>query len=167
MEVNGELREYMVYVPENSSEKFPDGAPVVFVFPGDSQTDKVFLDAAGWWKVAKEEGFVMVTICEQYNKKAIAVSHKDTDLFYEQLKEEILGNSAYHVDPSRVYATGQSAGSMNSQSFAITHPEYFAAVASTSGVVSADDAVTKVTGENGTVSNQSIPVYQILSLIHI
>lgn len=161
MEVNGELREYMVYVPENSSEKFPDGAPVVFVFPGDSQTDKVFLDAAGWWKVAKEEGFVMVTICEQYNKKAIAVSHKDTDLFYEQLKEEILGNSAYHVDPSRVYATGQSAGSMNSQSFAITHPEYFAAVASTSGVVSADDAVTKVTGENGTVSNQSIPVYQI------
>jgi hypothetical protein len=29
---------------------------VVFVWPGNSQTYKVFFDAAQWWKVAEREG---------------------------------------------------------------------------------------------------------------
>ena len=42
MMVNGFLREYMTYVPESAAKLWPDGAPVLFVFAGNSQTDKVF-----------------------------------------------------------------------------------------------------------------------------
>lgn len=131
IEVNGQVREYSVYVPENSNEKFPEGAPVVFVFPGNAQTDRVFMDATSWWKVADDEGIIIVTICEQYNEKATSVSHVDTQEFYELLRVEI--NEDYNVDPTRFYASGQSAGSLSSQAFGYVHPEYFAAIASTSG----------------------------------
>ena len=175
-EVNGQLREYSVYVPENSAEKFPDGAPVVFVFPGNAQTDRVFMDATAWWKVADDEGFIVVTICEQYNAKATAVSHVDTAEFYRILREEI--KKDYSVDEARFYATGQSAGSLSSQAFGYVHPEYFAAIASTSGcgdpqysgliLTAGKVKPEQVTGdmpeipeEDNTVANASVPTYMI------
>jgi poly(3-hydroxybutyrate) depolymerase len=147
MVVNGYVREYMVYVPETAKKLWGDKAPVLMVFPGDSQTDKVFLDATQWWQVAQEKGFVLTIVCEQYNNSSVAVSHKDNNIFYPQLREEILKN--YDVDPARIYATGQSAGSMASQGFAITNPEFFAAVASTSGAST----------PSASSSNKMIPVY--------
>ena len=131
IEVNGQLREYSVYVPKNAEEKFPEGSPVIFVFPGNAQTDRVFMDATAWWEVANDEGIIIVTICEQYNDKATAVSHVDTLEFYRLLREQI--NKDYKVDATRFYASGQSAGSLSAQAFGYIHPEYFAAIASTSG----------------------------------
>ncbi|SNT48334.1 hypothetical protein SAMN05421812_10787 [Asanoa hainanensis] len=64
-----------------------DRAPVVFVWPGNSQTDKVFFDAAQWWKVAEREGFVLVTVCEQYSNTSVSVSHRDSHAFYRQLRD--------------------------------------------------------------------------------
>ena len=58
--VNGYFREYMVYVPESATQIWGDKAPVLYVFPGDSQTDMVFLDATQWWKVARDEGFIQI-----------------------------------------------------------------------------------------------------------
>jgi poly(3-hydroxybutyrate) depolymerase len=161
MIVNGQPREYMVYVPDSAKKLWGDKAPVMFVFPGDSQTDRVFLDATQWWKVADEKGFVFAIICEQYNKSSVAVSHKDKDLFYQALREEILKN--YKVDATRVYATGQSAGSMISQSFAVGKPEYFAAVASTSGPAAPDSTgiLTMMEGTKFAASNKMIPSYLI------
>jgi poly(3-hydroxybutyrate) depolymerase len=132
----------------------------VFVWPGNSQTDKVFFDAAQWWKVAEREGCILVTICEQYSNTSVSVSHRDSVAFFRQLRDVMLAE--YPVDPTRFYSTGQSAGSQVTQNFAIAFPEYFAAVASTS--------FTAAPGTSGTVSmdgvaypaaGRMIPTYQI------
>ena len=134
MMVNGYIREYMVYVPRSAKKLWGNAAPVMWVWAGNSQTDKVFLDATQWWKVAKDEGIILVIPCEQYSNNSVSVSHKDNDLFFRQLREVIIRD--YGADPTRFYSTGQSAGSMASQSFAIAKPEYYAAIASTSGTSS-------------------------------
>ena len=145
MMVNGYIREYMVYVPDSAKKLWGNAAPVMWVWAGNSQTDKVFLDATQWWKVARDEGFILVIPCEQYSNTSISVSHRDSDLFFQQLREVIIRD--YGVDPTRFYSTGQSAGSMLSQSFAIALPEYFAAVASTSGPsVPSSDGTVRIDG---------------------
>ena len=164
MMVNGFIREYMVYVPESAKQLWGNAAPVMWVWAGNSQTDKVFLDATQWWKVARDEGFILVIPCEQYSNTSISVSHKDNDVFFRQLREVIVRD--YDVDPTRFYSTGQSAGSMSSNAFAIALPEYFAAIASTSGtsVPSADGTVTIDGLSGGTVypaSYEMIPNYMI------
>jgi len=132
MVVNGYVREYMVYVPDSAAKLWPNGAPVLFVFPGDSQTDKVFFYATQWWRVADKEGVILVIICEQYSRNSTVVSHKDNEYFVPQLLKVVKDN--YNVDDTRFYATGQSAGSVAVQGFGMSNPEYFAAIASTSGV---------------------------------
>jgi poly(3-hydroxybutyrate) depolymerase len=160
MTVAGAVREYLVYTPRNARRRWPDGAPVVFVWPGNSQTDKVFFDAASWWKVAEREGFILVTICEQYSVNSVSVSHRDSDAFYRQLREVM--TTEYDVDPTRFYSTGQSAGSAVTQNFAIAFPEYFAAVASTSFTAAPDAAGdVAVDGIEYPASGAVIPTYQI------
>jgi poly(3-hydroxybutyrate) depolymerase len=156
MTVNGYLREYLVYAPRSARRN----APVLFVWPGNSQTDKVFLDATQWWKVAEREGFLLVVICEQYSVNSVSVSHRDSLAFYHQLRDTITAD--YDVDPARFYSTGQSAGSSVTQNLAIAFPEYFAAVASTS-FTAAPDAAGNITldGVAHPASRRPIPTYQI------
>lgn len=132
MLVEGELREFQVYVPGSAQKLWPNGAPVVFIFAGNSQTDKVFFHNTLWWKVADKEGCILAIPCETYSSSSTSVSHAHTGAFYEKLAAYITEH--YRVDPTRFYATGQSAGSFAVQGFGITHPEYFAAIASTSGL---------------------------------
>ena len=87
MTVEGFVREYLVYVPRSARRLWRDRAPVVFVWPGNSQTDKVFFDATQWWKVAEREGFILVTVCEQYSNTSVSVSHRDSNTFYRQLRD--------------------------------------------------------------------------------
>jgi poly(3-hydroxybutyrate) depolymerase len=160
MTVEGFLREYLVHVPRSAHRLWRDKAPVVFVWPGNSQTDKVFFDAAQWWKVAEREGFVLVVVCEQYSNTSISVSHRDSLAFFRQLRDVMVRQ--YPVDPTRFYSTGQSAGSAVTQNLAIAFPEYFAAVASTSftAAPSADGTIT-MDGVPHPASGQTIPTYQI------
>lgn len=160
MTVGGRLREYIVYVPDSARRRWGRRAPVVFVWPGNSQTDKVFFDSAQWWQVARAEGCVLVVICEQYSVSAISVSHTDSDLFFRQLRE--LVTREYDVDPTRFYSTGQSAGSGVSQFFAAAKPEYFAAVASTS-FAPAPDASGNLAFEGATypAARRPIPTYLV------
>ena len=163
MMVNGYIREYMVYVPHSAKHIWGHAAPVMWVWAGNSQTDKVFLDATQWWKVAKQKGFILVIPCEQYSNTSVSVSHKDNDLFFRQLREVILRD--YGADPTRFYSTGQSAGSMASQSFAIAKPEYYAAIASTSGTSSPDAngnvIIDGISGTGYPATYQMIPNYMI------
>jgi poly(3-hydroxybutyrate) depolymerase len=156
MQVAGYVREYLVYRPRTARRK----APVVFVWPGDSQTDKVFVDATQWWKVAEREGILLVFVCEQYSRTSVVVSHRDSLAFFRQLRETI--TARYDVDPTRFYSTGQSAGSQVTQNLAIAYPEYFAAVASTS-FPAAPDAAGAVTldGVAYPASGKKIPNYLI------
>jgi len=156
MEVAGFVREYLVYVPQSAGHK----APVMFVWPGDSQTDKVYVDATQWWKVAEREGFILVFICEQYSSRSVVVSHRDSHAFFRQLRDTI--TAQYDADPSRFYSTGQSAGSSVTQNFAIAFPEYFAAVATTSFPAAPNAAGNvSIDGTAYPASRLSIPNYMI------
>ncbi|SDD78409.1 hypothetical protein [Glycomyces harbinensis] len=159
MEVEGFVREYLVHVPE-TAERWSGRAPVVFVWPGNTQTDKVFFEAAQWWKVAEREGCILVVVCEQYSASPISVSHRDSLAFYQQLRDMVI--EEYPADPTRLYSTGQSAGSAVTQNFAMAFPEYFAAVASTSFTTAPDDSgnVT-IDGTAYPASGQMIPNYQV------
>jgi len=158
MEVNGFVREFMVYEPDSAAKLWPSGAPVIFVYPGDSQTDKVFWPATQWWKVAEKEGVILATVCEQYSRNATVVSHKDNDYFTPQLIAFVKAN--YRVDETRFYATGQSAGSVASQGLGMSNPEYFAAVASTSGVGNFNAAAWEA--QLKTASYKPMPTYAII-----
>lgn len=165
--VNGYIREYMIYVPDSARRLWGNAAPVLWVWAGNSQTDRVFLDATQWWKVAQEKGFILVIPCEQYDdvfqNNPVQVTHKDCYPFFQQLREILVNN--YPVDPTRFYLTGQSAGSMISQAFAMAFPEYFAAVASTSAVPRRDSQgnviIDGIVGAAYPLKNQMIPSYLI------
>ncbi|KUL29698.1 hypothetical protein ADL15_26685 [Actinoplanes awajinensis subsp. mycoplanecinus] len=156
MQVAGYVREYLVYRPRSARRK----APVLFVWPGDSQTDKVFVDATQWWKVADREGVVLVVVCEQYSRTSVVVSHRDSLTFFRRLRDTI--TARYDVDPTRFYSTGHSAGSGVTQNLAIAFPEYFAAVASSS-FPAAPNAAGTVTLDGVTypARRQKIPNYLI------
>lgn len=160
MEVAGFVREYLVYVPESAGQLWGDRAPVVFVWPGNSQTDRVFFDSTQWWQVARDEGCILVFICEQYSASSVSVSHRDSDLFFRQLRDVVINE--YGADPTRFYSTGQSAGGRVSQVFAVAKPEYFAAVATTSFPVAPNSAgAVDLEGVSYPATGQPIPTYQI------
>ncbi|NUT33377.1 MAG: hypothetical protein HOV79_09905, partial [Hamadaea sp.] len=160
MVVEGCVREYLVHVPRSARRIWGGKAPVVVVWPGNTQTDKVFVDATQWWKVAEREGFILAVICEQYSATSISVSHRDSLPFYRQLRDVLIAD--YPVDPARFYSTGQSAGSAVTQNLAIAYPEYFAAVASTSFVTAPNAAGAVVMdGVAHPASGAMIPNYHI------
>jgi hypothetical protein len=160
MVVDGDVREYLVHVPASAERRWGDRAPVLFIWPGNTQTDKLFTDASGWWEVAEREGFITVTVCEQYSASPISVSHTDSVAFLQQLREVVLDE--YPVDPTRFYSTGQSAGSMVTTRFALTMPEIFAAVASTSGLAAPGaDGRVSFEGVSHPASGQPIPSYLV------
>ncbi len=153
-------REYLLFVPEGFEGK---KLPVLMVWPGNSQTDSIFMDSTPWWQLAEEKGFVAMFICETYSANACSVSHADNDLFYHALmtilKDQVDGKYA-ELDFSRLYTTGQSAGSSVSQSFAITNPEFYAAAATTSAAPRPAGDPMFGSGPMD-VANQSIPSMMI------
>ena len=127
-------REYIIYVPEGFEGK---ELPVLMIYPGNTQTDSIFLDSTLWWQIAEDEGIVLAFVCETYNASPCSVSHADSDKFYHSLitiLEEQIDGSYADLDFTRIYGSGQSAGSIATQGFAMTNPEFFAAVGSTSAI---------------------------------
>lgn len=131
-------REYLLFLPEGFEGK---ELPVAMVFPGNTQTDSIFMDCTPWWEIAEEEGVALVMVCETYSA-ATAVTHIDSDKYYHAtialLDQQIDGVYA-DLDLTRVYGAGQSRGSRTVQNFARSNPEFFAAVGSTSGVGDVND----------------------------
>ena len=126
-------REYIFFIPEGFEGK---ELPILMIYPGNSQTDSIFMDSTLWWQLAEKEGIVLVFVCETYSASPSSVSHADSDIFYHSLitilKEQVDGVYA-DLDFTRIYGSGQSAGSDATQGFAITNPEFYAAVGTTSG----------------------------------
>ena len=132
-------REYILYIPEGFEGK---ELPILIIYPGNSQTDSIFMDSTLWWQLAEKEGIALAFVCETYSASPSSVSHADSDIFYNSLitilKEQIDGNYA-DLDFTRIYGSGQSAGSMATQGFALTNPEFYAAAGSTSGITAPSD----------------------------
>lgn len=166
--VEGESREYLIYVPANNQEKYPSGSPVVFVWAGNTQSGLVFMDATSWRSLADEEGFICVYPCEQYNSSSsVTVTHKNTVQFDQALRE-VLKASGLNIDWSRIYCTGQSAGSSITNTIASLHPEYYAAYASTSGPATVTDTSSAGTSgipaqDESALANVSVPNYLLVA----
>ena len=132
-------REYMVYVPKNSKQVYPNGAPVVYVFAGGSQPDRLFFDITRWWEIADQYGFIVVVPCSQpsgppytpletrwnYTNENLNVKADD----FEFIKKLIpVVDAQYATDPGRRFAVGHSNGSMFDNGIAYRMPEYFTAI---------------------------------------
>ena len=134
VDIEGEPREILFYIPENASELQPDGAPVITVWAGGSQTNIIFFDSTCWWETANQNGIALIFTNEAYNT-SVAVTPADVDACYHAMLDLLEGwndSGKFQFDLSRIYSTGQSMGSMESQQFAQETPDYYAAVASTS-----------------------------------
>ncbi len=126
-----DAREYLLYIPDSAKGT---KAPVVFQFPGMTQSVGVGFDSTQWWRVANDEGVIVVIVGEAYNN-GVALSWKNSDMAYRAisdiLKKQVDGKDA-EIDWTRIYGSGHSLGSGQVQTFVRTHPEFFAAVGSTS-----------------------------------
>ena len=142
-------REYIAYVPDGFEGK---ELPVLVLYPGNSQTDSIFMDSTLWWQVADKEGIVLAFVCETYSASPSSVSHADSDKFYNSLMavlEETIDGTYADLDFTRIYGSGQSAGSMATQGFVRTNPEFYAAAASTSGLAVPDGTSQLPEGAGG------------------
>lgn len=152
MELDGRLREYLVYVPE-AVKAAGEPAPVVYALHGSGMTMNAMFDYSRWWEIADAEGFILVVPAglNTANRIGWDVSDDSTDIrFIGALVDQI--NADYNVDESRIYLSGQSNGS------AMTHAvgrdldlsSHFAALGSTSGG-----------GRSSDTSGSPLPYYQI------
>lgn len=135
-----DAREYLMYIPESATSD----APVVFQFPGMTQSVAVGFDSTQWWRVADDEGVIVVIVGEAYNN-GVALRWKNSDMAYRAIRDilEKDGTLSAKIDWTRVYGSGHSLGSQQVQNFVHNHPEFFAAVGSTSF----GSAVSDGTGE--------------------
>ena len=150
-------REYIAYVPDGFEGK---ELPVLVLYPGNSQTDSIFMDSTLWWQVADKEGIVLAFVCETYSASPSSVSHADSDKFYNSLMavlEETIDGTYADLDFTRIYGSGQSAGSNTTQGFAMTNPEFYAAVATTSGAVTPKDPSKN---QEGMMVTSTEPAYE-------
>ena len=131
-------REYLMYIPEgHNGEKLP----VVMIYPGNTQSDMIFMDSTMWWQVAEREGIILAFVCETYSSP-VAITHVDSDKFYDAYVTLMKEKYADRIDFSRLYASGQSMGSNETQGFALREPQRFAAVATTSGAPFSTDGAS-------------------------
>ena len=138
---DGELREFLVYVP--SSYDGSEAVPLLFNFHGYGGTAQDFMAWTDMQALADTENFILVYPqgalldgSPHWNSALMGGDNKSTtdDLgFFEAMLDEIA--ASYHVDLDRVYTSGYSNGAFFSYALACYRSELVAAVASVSGTM--------------------------------
>lgn len=137
IELDGRLREYMVYVPRAARIAAARGknVPLVFSLHGANMTMHSMFDFSRWWEVADDEGFILVhpTGLNTANRTGWNTGASSTDMTFIQLLLDSL-KANYNVDANRIYLGGQSNGSQMSQAIGrnLALSKNFTAVGSTS-----------------------------------
>lgn len=151
-EIGGWLREWYVYVPE-SVKKASSPVPLVFALHGYSCSGEIYIGNSGWYRVAEKRGFIVVfptALPGTLGFKSVATdpcnvpmpawnflhnmpNGPDEFAFFKELLNRVA--LRHSIDPSRVYVTGHSHGSMMTQALALGMPGLFAAAAPCSGVI--------------------------------
>ena len=127
-------REFLVYQPEG----FAGDLPVVYIFPGGNQSHTNLFNATGWYRIAEENGIIIVAIngpapfadktgaCSAYAWGS-GTDYTGDELFMEKVMEYV--NANYPTDETRVYTSGL----WNfTRYFALNHPDVIAAQGSVS-----------------------------------
>ena len=145
MEIGGFTRIWYEYVPE-SVKNSGQPVPLVTVMHGRGGSADTFLDLSGMTRVAEERGFIAIfPEAGVYQQRPGGL--RNVLLWNGIYKEERVDDGAfilaaiadarsrYSIDPTRIYACGQSSGGMMTASLALRAPELFAAVSPWSAIV--------------------------------
>lgn len=149
MEVDGYTREWYEYVPTGVKANPDKPVPLVVAMHGRGGSGQEFVGRSGWIAVAEERNFIVVfptSGITKHNDKGMPVTVWNTardnnamldDLKYLRLLVDKVKES-HSIDSGRVYATGQSMGSMMSYALSLYAPDVFVATGSTSGMILPD-----------------------------
>lgn len=149
MEVDGYTREWYEYVPTGVKANPDKPVPLIVAMHGRGGSGQEFIGRSGWITVAEERNFIVVFptsgIDKQHNK-AVPITlwntARDNNAMLDDLKyiRLLVGNvkENHRIDNGRVYATGQSMGSMMSYTLSLYAPDVFVATGSTSGMILPD-----------------------------
>lgn len=150
-EIDGWMREWYTYVPQSVRQNPEKKAPLVLAMHGYTCSGEIYAGNSGWYQVADKYGFIVVhptALYAQVEMENKCIDPNNTPLpawnvfeeddrpdelhFFSVLLDKT--RAQYPVDPSRVYATGHSYGSLMTQMLALAMTDRFAAVAPCSGV---------------------------------
>lgn len=145
-EVDGIMRYWYVYVPEclKNTDK---AAPLVVSMAGRGGSFTTFPSLTDWPLIANERGFICAFPIAGHGQqlkngvKNIPMWNSKVDdvAFIRYMVEDIKKN--YNIDAGRVYANGQSMGSMMSLRLNVCAPDIFTATGSTCATLP-DNALT-------------------------
>lgn len=150
-EFEGWMREWYVYIPQSVRENPDKKVPLVFAMHGYTCNGEIYAGNSEWYKVADQYGFIVLHPTALYgtiDMENDCIDPNNTPLpawnvfeeadrpdelsFFTMLLDRMIAD--YPVDPSRVFATGHSWGSLMTQMLSLAMPERFAAAAPCSGV---------------------------------
>lgn len=151
MEVDGYTREWYEYVPASVKANPDKPVPLVVAMHGRSGSGQEFVSRSGWIHVAEERNFIVVfptsgiyinslkggvvptTGWNTANDNSIML---DDAKYLRLLVQNLKAN--HNIDSGRVYATGQSMGSMMCYNISLYLSDIFIATGSTSGMIVPD-----------------------------
>lgn len=126
------------YIPENLA----DGAPLVVVLHGCTQTAAGYDIGSGWSELADRHGFALLfpeqqrrnnlNLCFNWFTPEDSRRGSGEALSIRQMIEAAV--TTYRIDPTRVFVTGLSAGGAMTAVMLATYPETFAGGAIVAGV---------------------------------
>jgi pimeloyl-ACP methyl ester carboxylesterase len=114
---------YIEYTPARVASSPAGTVPLVVGFHGDGERGEYFGIMTGWPELAAKEGFFFV-----------AVNHQNNGIEQKAELIDLLMAEHSFIDPSRVYVTGFSMGSMTTAQLGLRWPRKFAAVAPMDGL---------------------------------
>ena len=150
-DVNGWMREWYVYVPDIVKENPDKKVPMVFAMHGYTCSGEIYMGNTEWYKVAEKYGFIVVfptalhahVYMPQHGLMPEFAPFNAWNIFNEDDRPDEIKFFHYMldktlaehpVDPTRVFATGHSWGSMMTQKLGLEMTDRLAAIAPCSGV---------------------------------
>ena len=165
-EVDGWMREWYVYVPDDIGEN----APVVFANHGYSLNGAAYSGQTDWPKVAEREKFIVIfpsalpgNISDSGNAPwpawniLLDPTRVDEIEFFQYMLNEVAKD--HSIDRNRVYATGHSWGSQMTHMLAVDAPEMVTAIAALSGFVFNDAIFKKLDAAKAEGNFAGVAVY--------
>ncbi len=148
---DGTLSLWYEYVPDSVVDAARGSVPVVFLMHGNTNDPRTQIDTAAWANIAVRDGVILVApewqghVYQGYAYEAMSAKRgEDTDETYVISVLEKVLEKYPQADASRVYMSGLSAGSMQTTTYGLTNPKYFAAGGGHSGPFSGNlDAAQK------------------------
>ncbi len=150
-EVEGWMREWYVYLPDAVKAHPEKKVPLVFAMHGYSCSGEIYAGNSEWYKVAEKHGFIVVfpsALHAHVNMPQCDLLPEWTPLdawnvfeeddrpdelhFFHYMLDRMLAE--YPVDPTRVFASGHSWGSLMTQMLGLGMTDRLAGIAPCSGV---------------------------------